>query len=201
MALFWVAPFSLNQSRHQLKSIVYPDIIIPTLQSNSVLLPVDSAPRLLELLVLLDKHWRSSRLRVPICLISRTGREMLTHVRSMVEWLGGSILKEEADLGEDRDSSGHRKRKRDEEQDGMGALALRFRCVLTPFSLVDNSYLCRSQSPRIFPKSFGSTLNLSIRKTQAYSGCSGVSVSRIVSCSRRGFCSSAREPDLVNISK
>ena len=72
------------------------DCVSATLGSrNSILMPCDSSTRVLELLVLLDQHWSFSRLKYPICLLSRTGREMLTFVRSMMEWLGGTISKED----------------------------------------------------------------------------------------------------------
>src|SRR5271170_1209922 len=105
------------------------DTITATLTSrSSLLLPCDSSTRVLELLVLLDQHWSYSRLKYPICLLSRTGREMLTFVRSMMEWLGGTISRE--DVGED--GTGQRtqnKRKRDDEgdDDALGAFALRFK--------------------------------------------------------------------------
>ncbi|OCH92182.1 hypothetical protein OBBRIDRAFT_773886 [Obba rivulosa] len=104
------------------------DCVTATLTSrNSLLLPCDSSTRVLELLVLLDQHWNYSRLKFPICLLSRTGREMLTFVRSMMEWLGGTISKE--DVGEDG-TSGNKKRRRgddDADDEALGAFALRFR--------------------------------------------------------------------------
>lgn len=59
---------------------------------------------------------------------------MLTFVRSMMEWLGGTVNKE--DVGEEA-GSGRRdfKRKRggddDGDEDALGALALRFRFLLS----------------------------------------------------------------------
>lgn len=111
------------------------DTVTTTLSSrSSVLLPCDASSRVLELLVLLDQHWSFARLKYPICLLSRTGREMLTFVRSMMEWLGGTVSKE--DVGEDSGASGRNqkgKRKRDDEGDdeALGAFALRFKCVHT----------------------------------------------------------------------
>ncbi|GBE80027.1 hypothetical protein SCP_0212290 [Sparassis crispa] len=107
------------------------DCVTATLTSrNSLLLPCDSSTRVLELLVLLDQHWNYSRLKYPICLLSRTGREMLTFVRSMMEWLGGTVSKE--DVGEEGTGPAGRKgtkRRRDEDgdEDALGAFALRFR--------------------------------------------------------------------------
>lgn len=94
-------------------------------------MPCDSSTRLLELLVLLDQHWSYSRLKYPICLVSRTGRELLTVVRSMMEWLGGTISKE--DVGEEAGDKKGNKRRREEENDeeALGAFALRFRCYPT----------------------------------------------------------------------
>ncbi|KAH9938343.1 cleavage and polyadenylation specificity factor subunit [Fomitopsis serialis] len=103
------------------------DCIDSTLTSrNSVLMPCDSSTRVLELLVLLDQHWNYSRLKFPICLLSRTGREMLTFVRSMMEWLGGTISKE--DVGETGTGGNKNKRRRDDDDndDALGAFALRF---------------------------------------------------------------------------
>lgn len=119
---------------HCIYSRIYTDTITSTLMSrHSVLMPCDSTTRLLELLVLLDQHWTYSKLRYPICLVSKTGREMLTFIRSMMEWLGGTINKE--DVGaEDR----QRKKKRDDDQEeeALGALSLRFRSVylLEPYT-------------------------------------------------------------------
>ena len=102
---------------------VYADIITETIASgHSLLLPVDSSTRLLELLVLTDQHWAYSRIRAPICLISNTAKELLAVVRSMMEWLGGTISKE--DVG---DSGRSTRRRRVDEDESLGALALRFK--------------------------------------------------------------------------
>ena len=108
--------------------IEFTDTITATLSSrSSLLLPCDSSTRILELLVLLDQHWSFSRLRYPICFLTRTGSEMLTFVRSMMEWLGGTLSKE--DVGEE--NPGQRQNKRKKADDGtdeaLGALALRFK--------------------------------------------------------------------------
>ena len=111
--------------------ITVTDTITTTLGSrSSVLIPCDSSTRLLELLVLLDQHWTYQRLRYPICLLSRTGEEMLAFVRSMMEWLGGTVSKE--DVGEEGTGGRHQqKRKRDDgnDEDALGAFALRFKSV------------------------------------------------------------------------
>ncbi|ORY31385.1 beta-lactamase-like protein [Naematelia encephala] len=77
------------------------DLITSTLESNrSLLLPTDPSPRLLELLVLLDQHWtfklnppRPARIpwQYPLCLVSRTGQDMINFAKSLIEWMGGVI--------------------------------------------------------------------------------------------------------------
>jgi cleavage and polyadenylation specificity factor subunit 2 len=113
--------------------ITVTDTITTTLGSrSSVLVPCDSSTRLLELLVLLDQHWTYQRLRYPICLLSRTGDEMLAFVRSMMEWLGGTVSKE--DVGEEGTGARQQqKRKRDDgnDEDALGAFALRFKSVFS----------------------------------------------------------------------
>jgi hypothetical protein len=57
----------------------------------------------------------------------RTGREVLTFVRSMMEWLGGTVSKE--DVGEETSGKRNNKRRRDDDPDeeSIGAFALRFK--------------------------------------------------------------------------
>ncbi|KAJ7094593.1 beta-lactamase-like protein [Mycena belliarum] len=122
---------SVISSRRRDRDAALIDTITSTLTSSSrssVLIPCDSSTRVLELLVLLDQHWKYSRLTYPICLLSRTGSEMLTFVRSMMEWLGGTVSKE--DVGEDGNNnrSRHNRRRDDDgDEDAMGAFALRFK--------------------------------------------------------------------------
>ncbi|KAJ6628813.1 beta-lactamase-like protein [Mycena sp. CBHHK59/15] len=125
---------SVISSRRRDRDAALIDTITSTLTSSSrssVLIPCDSSTRVLELLVLLDQHWKFARLTYPICLLSRTGSEMLTFVRSMMEWLGGTVSKE--DVGEDGTNSRqrHNQRRRpgddDADEDALGAFALRFK--------------------------------------------------------------------------
>ncbi|KAK7061904.1 cleavage and polyadenylation specificity factor subunit 2 [Favolaschia claudopus] len=134
---------AIINSKQRDRDVALIDTITSTLSSNrsSVLIPCDSSTRVLELLVLLDQHWKFSRLSYPICLLSRTGNEMLTFVRSMMEWLGGTVSKE--DVGEEGNNNNNRSRRRrgddDGEEDAVGAFALRFKYLeffLNPESLV-----------------------------------------------------------------
>ncbi|KAH7931204.1 hypothetical protein BV22DRAFT_1190509 [Leucogyrophana mollusca] len=118
----------VTTSRRKDRDAALIDTISATLSSrSSLLLPCDSSTRVLELLVLLDQHWKYADFRFPICLLSRNGREMLTFVRSMMEWLGGTVSKE--DVGVDGSGKTGNKRRRDDdgEDEALGAFALRFR--------------------------------------------------------------------------
>ncbi|EPQ30383.1 uncharacterized protein PFL1_01909 [Pseudozyma flocculosa PF-1] len=66
------------------------DLVHKTIQGgHSVLFPVDPSARLLELLVLLDQHWAYAypHARFPLCLVSRTGKEVLERSRTYMEWM------------------------------------------------------------------------------------------------------------------
>lgn len=71
------------------------------MDSNSVMMPTDASARLLELLVLLEMHWSHAGLgnRFPLCLISRTGKDVTTFVRSLTEWMGGQVNSNEQGEG------------------------------------------------------------------------------------------------------
>ncbi|CCM05574.1 uncharacterized protein FIBRA_07801 [Fibroporia radiculosa] len=121
---------NVTTARRKDRDAALLDCVTATLTSrNSLLLPCDASTRVLELLVLLDQHWNYSRLKFPICLLSRTGREMLTFVRSMMEWLGGTVSKE--DVGEEatggQGKGNKRRRDEDGDEEALGAFALRFR--------------------------------------------------------------------------
>lgn len=73
------------------------DLISSTLGAgHSVMMPSDPSARLLELLVLLEMHWTRSNLSsFPLCLISRTGKDVVSFVRSLTEWMGGQVNADE----------------------------------------------------------------------------------------------------------
>ncbi|KAI3624340.1 hypothetical protein CBS14141_002768 [Malassezia furfur] len=85
------------------------DRVHQTLQGgHSVLIPVDSAARLLELLVLLDQHWSFAyqHQRFPLCLVSATGQEFVERARTFIEWMSrewaAQLLADDAGKGRRR---------------------------------------------------------------------------------------------------
>lgn len=86
-----------------LASLSLADLITTTLSSGgSILLPTDPSARVLELLVLLESHWNFASLgqKYPLCLISKTGRDVVGFVRSLTEWMGGQVGSESGSGGE-----------------------------------------------------------------------------------------------------
>ena len=79
-----------TNARRKDRDAMLLDHVHRTLTSgHSVLLPVDGAPRLLELLVLLDQHWAFAyqHQRFPMCLVSHTGQEVVERARTFMEWM------------------------------------------------------------------------------------------------------------------
>lgn len=88
----------VNPKRKDRESCVL-DVVTSTLKSgNSVLMPCDPSPRLLELLVLLDQHWtyqlkNGSRASwdYPLCLVSQTATDMASVAKNLINWMGGVV--------------------------------------------------------------------------------------------------------------
>lgn len=95
-------------------------LVTSTLRAgNSLLFPVDASPRLLELLVLLDQHWSYSQQQhgsawsFPLCLVGRTAPETVAFARSLMEWVGGSVMSGAGGGGgADGEAAAGRKRRR-----------------------------------------------------------------------------------------
>lgn len=79
---------------------------------HSVLIPVDTAARLFELLVLLDQHWAYSysHMRFPLCLVSHVGQEVVERARAFIEWMSRDWAAQM--LGEQEGGRGSRRRQK-----------------------------------------------------------------------------------------
>ncbi|EFP74372.1 uncharacterized protein PGTG_00328 [Puccinia graminis f. sp. tritici CRL 75-36-700-3] len=95
------------------------DSITQTLRaSRTVLIPTDPSARLIELLLLLDSHWTQSRLdSFPLCLVSQTGKDVVTFIRSLTEWMSPALARSSFDQNH------HKRGNRD--QNDQGPLRLR----------------------------------------------------------------------------
>ena len=71
------------------------DAVMATLRNDgSVLMPVDTAGRVLEIMLLLEKHWAVHRLSYPIALLSPVAYNTLEFAKSQLEWMNEQVAKE-----------------------------------------------------------------------------------------------------------
>lgn len=82
-----------NQPPRQQREI-FQDAISKTLRAGgNVLLPVDSAGRVLELILILEDYWAEHSLNYPIYFLTYVSSSTIDYVKSFLEWMGDSITK------------------------------------------------------------------------------------------------------------
>lgn len=70
------------------------DAITRTLRGDGkVLLPVDTAGRVLELILILEQHWAQHHLTYPIFFLTYVSSSTIDYVKSFLEWMNDSIAK------------------------------------------------------------------------------------------------------------
>ncbi|KAJ3145453.1 cleavage and polyadenylation specificity factor subunit 2 [Geranomyces variabilis] len=68
------------------------DTITAALNANaSVLIPVDSSTRVLELAYLLEQHWAFHRLQYPLAFLAHQSYRTMSLAKTMLEWMGDGI--------------------------------------------------------------------------------------------------------------
>uniref|UniRef100_A0A061R5T7 Cleavage and polyadenylation specificity factor subunit 2 n=1 Tax=Tetraselmis sp. GSL018 TaxID=582737 RepID=A0A061R5T7_9CHLO len=68
------------------------DLIISTLRGDgNVLLPVDSAGRALELLLMLDSHWTDRRIVYPLIFMNHQAYNVVEFAKSQLEWMSDAL--------------------------------------------------------------------------------------------------------------
>ncbi|GAB4814627.1 hypothetical protein N2152v2_001673 [Parachlorella kessleri] len=78
------------------------DAVLSTLRGDgNVLLPVDPAGRVLELILLLEGHWAQHRLTYPLALLSPMAGNMMEFAKSQLEWMNEVLTRS---LGHTRDN-------------------------------------------------------------------------------------------------
>ncbi|KAH8923833.1 hypothetical protein BT69DRAFT_1262060 [Atractiella rhizophila] len=87
----------IHNMRRKDRDRLFVEAIDHTLQSyHSVLIPTDPSARLLEILTLLEQHWTyrysSAHAVPPLCLVTKTGKDVLTFIRSLTAWMGGLVV-------------------------------------------------------------------------------------------------------------
>lgn len=83
-----------NQPYRRQKDKEFGDILKKTLRAGgNVLLPVDTAGRILELILMLESYWADENLNYPIYFLTYVASSTIDYVKSFLEWMSDSIAK------------------------------------------------------------------------------------------------------------
>ncbi|XP_004499957.1 cleavage and polyadenylation specificity factor subunit 2 [Cicer arietinum] len=83
-----------NQPYRRQKDKEFGDILKKTLRAGgNVLLPVDTAGRVLELILMLESYWSDENLNYPIYFLTYVASSTIDYVKSFLEWMSDSIAK------------------------------------------------------------------------------------------------------------
>jgi cleavage and polyadenylation specificity factor subunit 2 len=83
-----------NQPSRRQRDQEFFDMILKVLRGDgNVLLPVETAGRVLELILCLDQHWVHHHLTYPIAFLTNVTTSTVDYVKSFLEWMSDSIAK------------------------------------------------------------------------------------------------------------
>ncbi|XP_058779173.1 cleavage and polyadenylation specificity factor subunit 2-like isoform X2 [Vicia villosa] len=83
-----------NQPYRRQKDKEFGDVLKKTLRAGgNVLLPVDTAGRILELVLMLESYWADENLNYPIYFLTYVASSTIDYVKSFLEWMSDSIAK------------------------------------------------------------------------------------------------------------
>lgn len=83
-----------NQPPRQQRDKEFLDTISKTLETGgNVLLPVDTAGRVFELLLILEQHWAQKSFGYPIFFLTYVSSSTIDYVKSFLEWMSDSVAK------------------------------------------------------------------------------------------------------------
>lgn len=80
------------------------EIVMSTLRNDgSILMPVDTAGRMLEIILLLEKHWAQNRLSYTLALLTPVAYNTLEFAKTQLEWMNEQVAKD-FEISRDRDN-------------------------------------------------------------------------------------------------
>ncbi|GAB2294030.1 hypothetical protein Dimus_028246 [Dionaea muscipula] len=83
-----------NQPYRRQRDQEFLDAVTRTLMMDGkVLLPIDTAGRVLEILLILEQHWGQHHLAYPIFFLTYVSSSTIEYVKSFLEWMSDSIAK------------------------------------------------------------------------------------------------------------
>ncbi|XP_077241875.1 cleavage and polyadenylation specificity factor 100 [Tasmannia lanceolata] len=83
-----------NQPSRRQRDQEFLDAILKALRADgNVLLPVDTAGRVLELMLILEQYWTQHHLTYPIFFLNNVATSTVDYVKSFLQWMSDSIAK------------------------------------------------------------------------------------------------------------
>ncbi|KAG0453066.1 hypothetical protein HPP92_025730 [Vanilla planifolia] len=83
-----------NQLYKRQRDLEFLEALLKVLWGNgNVLLPVDTAGRVLELILILEQFWSQQHLTFPIFFLTNVSTSTIDYVKSFLEWMNDSIAK------------------------------------------------------------------------------------------------------------
>ncbi|KAK3017614.1 hypothetical protein RJ639_004848 [Escallonia herrerae] len=83
-----------NQPSRRQRDQEFLDAVMKTLRADGkVLLPVDTAGRILELILILEQYWAQHHLTYPIFFLTYVSSSTIDYAKSFLEWMSDSIAK------------------------------------------------------------------------------------------------------------
>ncbi|BBN04094.1 cleavage and polyadenylation specificity factor subunit 2 [Marchantia polymorpha subsp. ruderalis] len=83
-----------NQPLQKQRDAEFLDVVMKALRAGgNVLLPVETAGRVLELVLYLDKCWAGDKLNYPMALLTNVSYSTLEFAKSLLEWMSDAIAK------------------------------------------------------------------------------------------------------------
>lgn len=83
-----------NQPSRRQRDQEFLDTILKTVRADgNVLLPVDTAGRVLELILILEQYWEQHQLIYPIFFLTYVASSTIDYAKSFLEWMSDSIAK------------------------------------------------------------------------------------------------------------
>ncbi|CAA3000135.1 cleavage and polyadenylation specificity factor subunit 2 [Olea europaea subsp. europaea] len=83
-----------NQPSRRQRDQEFLDAILKTVRADgNVLLPVDTAGRVLELILILEQFWEQHQLTYPIFFLTYVASSTIDYAKSFLEWMSDSIAK------------------------------------------------------------------------------------------------------------
>ena len=84
---------SVHVNRKQRDADLIDSVMSCLRSSGNVLIPVDSTTRMLEMAFILEEQWSMMRLPYKIAILTQQAEVIMEYAKSMLEWMGDSIVK------------------------------------------------------------------------------------------------------------